>query len=117
MPMKKTLSIVSRIALYSLPLFLMIALIPLSHNDYILAGVYFLFACIYLMVKPEKINALVYFVGLTAMTLFESIFLLTGVETFTSKTLFNIMPLWLPFLWAYGFLVIKDSLLVLLNRK
>jgi hypothetical protein len=47
------------------------------------------------------------------MTFFECIFILTGVETFIRNSLFGIMPLWLPFLWAYGFVVIKRAIAII----
>ena len=106
-----------KISLYCTPLFLMIFLIPFIKNDYTLTFIYFCFAFVYILISPSKLNILVYLVGLIAMTIFETVFLYMGVEEFTSQTLFGIMPLWLPFLWAYGFLVIKDSLLILLKVR
>lgn len=47
------------------------------------------------------------------MLIFESIFILTGVEVFQRNSLFGIMPLWLPFLWAYGFIAIKRTIRIL----
>lgn len=98
---------------YSLPLLAMIGLIPFIHDGALLTALFILPALLYFIKNPTKKNYLVYTVGLVAMTLSESIFLTTGVERFRDETLFGIMPLWLPFLWAYGFLVIKDSLLLI----
>jgi hypothetical protein len=43
----------------------------------------------------------------------EALFISTGVETFERKTLFGIMPLWLPFLWAYIFFALRRAVLAL----
>ena len=50
------------------------------------------------------------------MAIFEVIFISTGAETFNRVSLFGLMPIWLPFLWGYGFIVIKRSIEVLENR-
>lgn len=51
--------------------------------------------------------------GFVVITFFEYIFVSTGVETFVRNSLFGIIPLWLPFLWAYGFVAIKRSVTLL----
>lgn len=100
--------------LYTLPLFGMISLIPLLEHEVGITLCYTLVAVSYFILhKWKKLDLIVYTLGFIAMTLFETIFLLTHVEIFTQRGLFGIMPLWLPFLWAYGFLVIKDSLAVI----
>jgi hypothetical protein len=43
------------------------------------------------------------------MLISESIFISTGVEKFERNSLFGLMPIWLPFLWAYGFIAIKRA--------
>lgn len=53
--------------------------------------------------------------GFFIMFAFECLFISTGVEVFRRDSLFGIMPLWLPFLWAYGFVAIKRSIDIL-NR-
>ena len=47
------------------------------------------------------------------MILSEMIFISTGVEIFVRNTLFGLMPLWLPFLWGYGFVAIKRGIKIL----
>ena len=94
------------------PILLMIGLIPLVTNDYFLTGLYVIVILLSFLIKREKNDLLVMVVGFVAMTLSESVFITTGVEVFQRNSLFGIMPLWLPFLWAYGFVVIKRSLLV-----
>ncbi len=47
------------------------------------------------------------------MIISEYLFIKTGVETFTRNSLFGLMPLWLPFLWAYAFVVIKRAIKIL----
>jgi len=87
----------------------MIGLIPLVRNDYILTGIYALIIVSTLTVKKDKNDLLVLVFGFFIMTASEYLFISTGVETFHRNSLFGLMPLWLPFLWAYGFVVIKRS--------
>lgn len=47
------------------------------------------------------------------MLISEYFFISTGVEIFLRHSLFGIMPVWLPVLWAYGFVVISRSLKIL----
>lgn len=47
--------------------------------------------------------------GFIIMTISEYIFISTGVETFTRNSFLGLMPLWLPFLWAYGFVLISRN--------
>lgn len=96
----------------SSPIILMIALIPMVTNDILLTLVYIAMIALLLTLKKEKNDFLVLCVGFIAMILFESLFITTGVEVFIRNSLFGFMPLWLPFLWAYGFVVIKRSLAI-----
>ena len=57
----------------------------------------------------EKNDLTIYISGFFFMFLSEIFFISTGVETFERNSLFGIMPLWLPFLWAYGFIVIRRA--------
>ena len=69
------------------------------------------------MAVPESNDIVTMLVGFVAMTFFESIFIATHVEVFQRQSLLGIMPLWLPFLWAYGFIVIKRSLFIIESRS
>ena len=100
----------------SIPLLIMIGLIPLVTSDYFLTGLYMFIIVAAFFIKRTKDDILVLAVGFIAMTIFESFFIATGVETFVRNSLFGMMPLWLPFLWAYGFVVIKRSLLIIQNQ-
>jgi hypothetical protein len=51
--------------------------------------------------------------GFFIMIVAEYFFVMTGVETFRRNTLFGLMPLWLPFLWAYGYVAIKRAIEIL----
>ncbi len=92
----------------------MVALISLVQNDYVLALCYVVisFVC-WKIFKLKKDDLVVYLFGLVAMTVSEYFFIHTGVETFARVSLFGIMPLWLPFLWAYGFVTIKRTVSIL----
>ena len=91
----------------------MIGLIPVVLNDYILTGIYAGIILILFFIKKEKGDLVVFLFGFFGMILSEMVFVSTGVETFVRNTLFGLMPLWLPFLWGYGFVVMKRSLKVL----
>ncbi len=104
---------INHLFLNFLPIVLMVALIPVIKNDYILAAVYVLITIISLALKKDSKEIPVFFLGLVILTISESIFISTGVETFQRHTLFGIMPIWLPILWGYGFVAIKRGLEVI----
>lgn len=91
----------------------MIGLIPIVKDDYVLAATYFLIILISFIIKKEEKDFLVFVFGLVVLTISESLFVSTGIETFASKTLFGMMPLWLPILWGYAFVAIKRSVLII----
>ena len=95
------------------PILLMIGLIPLIQNDYWLSLIYILIIGISFVFKLEKKDLLVFSFGFLVMIISEYLFISTGVETFIRNSLFGLMPLWLPFLWGYGFVVIKRSVKLL----
>ncbi|NTW27269.1 MAG: DUF2878 family protein [Candidatus Moranbacteria bacterium] len=100
---------VAEIFLNALPVILMLALIPLIKNDYILASTYIIVIMVSLWIRKE-INDLTFLIfGFVIMTISEYFFLKTGVEKFNRVSLLGVMPLWLPFLWAYGFVAIKRA--------
>jgi hypothetical protein len=101
------------ILIISLPIILMVGLIPLIRNDYILTALYGLIIIVSFFIKRGKNELTLFVFGFVVMTISESLFISTGVETFTRNTLFGIMPLWLPFLWGYGFIAIKRGFTVL----
>lgn len=88
----------------------MIGLIPLIENDYLLTLVYILIISVSLkLINAKRKDYIVLVFGFFIMIISEYIFISTGIETFTRRTLLGIMPLWLPFLWSYGFVAIKRS--------
>lgn len=101
------------IVINSIPILLMIALIPFIKNDFILTWFYILIILISLFVKYEKKDYVFFFFWFFVMIISESIFISTWVEAFNRNTLFWIMPLWLPFLWAYAFVTIKRGINIL----
>jgi hypothetical protein len=106
----------SKIFLNAIPVLIMIGLIPYVSNDYILTGVYIVIIAITLFIKIERNDLLILIFGFLIMTASEYLFVSTGVETFNRNSLLSLMPLWLPFLWSYGFVAIKRSALIL-NSK
>jgi hypothetical protein len=97
------------IFLNALPLILMILLIPVIKNDYLLTVIYIIGIIICFLIKREKGEIKILIFGFCIMLLSEYFFISTGVETFNRNSLFGLMPLWLPFLWSYGFVAIKRS--------
>ena len=102
-----------KILIESIPILLMILLIPFVKNDYLLAGIYMLIIVVSFFIKYEKRDYVFFIFGLIVLTISESIFISTGVETFERNSLFGLMPLWLPVLWAYAFVVIKRTINIL----
>jgi hypothetical protein len=104
---------VGQMGLYAISIIIMIALIPFIQNDTLLAAIYAAAAVALMFLKKEKHDLAAYLFGLIGITISEYFFIQTGVETFNRVSLFGIVPIWLPFLWAYAFVVIKRSLKLL----
>ncbi|MBI4158685.1 hypothetical protein HY500_00315 [Candidatus Woesearchaeota archaeon] len=104
---------VLQIFLNILPVILMIGFIPIFKNDYVLTGVYVLIIVISFVIKYYQRDYLFFIFGLIIMTLSEYFFVSTDVETFGRNSLFGLMPLWLPVLWAYGFVAMKRAIIIL----
>ena len=101
---------VLKIFLISIPILIMIGLIPLVENDYLLTLVYIFIVFISLkLIEAKRKDYVVLIFGFIIMIVSEYIFISTGVEKFNRVSLLGIMPLWLPFLWSYGFVAIKRS--------
>ena len=98
---------VQKIFLNALPILIMIGLIPAIQNDYLLTFFYIIIIVFSLHLKKEKWDITILFFGFIAMLVFEYLFISTGVEIFMRNSLFGLMPLWLPFLWGYGFIAIN----------
>lgn len=111
--MKKT----SLLLLNALPVLMMIGLIPLIQNDYVLTLAYVGIIIASLAIKKYKNDPLILIFGFCIMIVFEYLFISTGVETFNRNSLFGLMPLWLPFLWGYGFVAIKRSIEIIDARN
>lgn len=107
------MSSIIRIFLNAIPILVMIGLIPLIQNDYLLVIVYIVIIAISLLVRRERNDITVFIFGFFLMIASEYLFTSTGVETFIRNSLFGLMPIWLPFLWGYGFIAIKRSLVLL----
>ncbi len=101
------LKLIKNIFFETIPVLIMIGLIPVVKNDYLLSLLYVVIILISFKIKYIKNEHKVFIGGFIFMVLSEFIFVSTGVETFVRNTLFNLMPLWLPFLWGYGFVVIR----------
>ena len=101
------------IFLNALPVAIMVALIPLVPNDVVLTLAYVIVIVFAFMIKCEKKEFRIFFLGFFIMIVCEYLFVSTGVEVFQRNSLFGIMPLWLPFLWAYAFVAIKRSVEIL----
>lgn len=96
-----------------IPILVMIRLISVIQNDYLLTVIYIGIIIISFFIKKEKGDVFIFFFGFFAMIISEMVFISTGVETFVRNSLFGLIPLWLPFLWGYGFVAIKRGLKIL----
>ena len=97
----------------AIPILIMISLIPFIENDYVLSLIYTLIIVAFLSLRRDEKDMTVFFLGVLLLTLSEAFFVSTGVETFTRRSLFELMPLWLPLLWGYAFVAIKRVVLVI----
>ena len=104
------------IFLNTIPIMLMIVLIPSVENDYTLTGIYCAIIALSFIARYEKKDIHFLISGFFIMLFSEYLFISTGVETFKRNSLFGIMPLWLPFLWSYPFVAIK-RIINILNRE
>lgn len=95
------------------PVLLMILLIPLVPDERVLTAIYLAIIVGALLIRHEPLDIEAFTFGLIVMTFFEYVFVTTGIETFRSHLLFGVMPLWLPFLWGYGFVAIRRGVLIL----
>lgn len=102
-----------QICLNAIPIVVMIAIIPVFKNDYVLAGIYVLIIAISFVIKYKKKDYLFLSCGFIIMMISEFYFISTGVETFNRDSLFGAMPIWLPVLWAYGFVAMKRVIVIL----
>jgi len=103
------------IFLNALPVIIMIALIPVVANDYVLAAIYAIIIVLAFIAKRERQDGIIFIFGFFAMIASECIFISTGVETFNRNSLLGLMPIWLPLLWAYGFVAIKRGIEILIR--
>lgn len=108
--MKKT---IVKILLNALPPLVMILFVPYIQNDYLLFFVYTLIISALLFAKYERGEYIFFGFGFIVMTFFEWIFVNIGAEIFQRRSLFGIMPIWLPLLWAYSFIAIKRSVVAI----
>jgi len=107
--MKKLLQILTE----SIPILIMIALISVVKSDGNLTVLFILIIAGALALKRQKHDFIFLVAGFFIMIISESIFISTGVETFVRNSLFGLMPLWLPFLWAYAFVTMRRSIKII----
>lgn len=103
----------SEIILNTIPILIMIGLIPVILNDYYLSLIYVGIIAISFLFKKEKNDIKIFIFGFFAMIISEIIFTSTGVEIFIRNSLFGLMPIWLPLLWGYSFVVMKRVIKIL----
>jgi len=103
----------TQLFLNAVPALLMIGLIPLVRNDFLLTAIYLLIIGSALVIKREPKDITILIFGFFVMIASEYLFVSTGVETFNRNSLLGVMPLWLPFLWAYGFVAIKRGVRII----
>jgi len=89
----------------------MIALVPFVRDDFVLTGIYIAIIAIS-AIRYSRSDFIFLTFGFVMLLLGEYFFLLIGVETFERRSLLGIMPVWLPFLWAYIFVTIKRGVIL-----
>ncbi len=109
----KTINQIKLILINTIPIILMISLIPFVTNDYILTVIFATIILIAFMIKYEYKDYLFFIFGFLGMIIAEYFFISTGVEIFLRNSFLGLMPLWLPVLWAYAFIVIKRSIIII----
>jgi hypothetical protein len=102
-----------QIFLNAIPVVIMVAIIPLFKNDAVLTLIYALIIIAAFIVKYDHKDYLFFIFGFIVMIISEYFFISTGVETFNRNSLFGLMPMWLPVLWAYAFVAIKRAIIIL----
>ena len=103
----------SYISINLIPILSMIGFIPVITNDYYLSLIYLGIILISLFFKKEKNDIKIFIFGFFVMIISEIIFTSTGVEIFIRNSLFGLMPVWLPLLWGYSFVVMKRVIKIL----
>ena len=103
----------TQLFLNAAPALLMIGLIPFVRNDFLLTAIYLLIIGSALAIRREPKDITILIFGFFVMIASEYLFVSTGVETFNRNSLLGVMPLWLPFLWAYGFVAIKRGVRII----
>ena len=106
---------IKQIILELVPVVVMILFIPIIQNDYVLLLVYGIMITGLFLIKYVKLDWLFFTFALIAMTASETLFVSTGVEVFKRNSLFGLMPIWLPVLWAYAFVVMRRVVKILEN--
>ena len=101
------------IFLNAIPILIMMGLIPFVQNEYYLTFLYVGVILISFLIKKAKGDTTVFLFGFIVMIIAETIFVSTGVETFTRNGLFGLMPIWLPLLWGYSFVAMRRGLKIL----
>lgn len=101
---------VRTIFINSVPVALMVGLIPVIQNDVTLSLVYVAIIAVSLFIRRERLDFALFAFGFVALLISEYFFISTGVETFTRRSLFGVMPLWLPILWGYAFIAIRRGI-------
>ena len=112
-PIVAKILLVSRVLTSMLPVVVMIALIPLVRNDIVLAVIYTLFILVTLAIRQDRKDLVLLGVGLVIPTIGEILFVATGAEVFTRDVLIFGIPLWLPLLWGYVFVMMRRGVAAL----
>ena len=95
----------------------MIGLVVLVQNDYILAVLCLIVSIAsFKIIKGTKNEITIFLIGFFMMIAAEYIFISTGVETFVRRSLFGVMPIWLPVLWGYGFIATGRAIKIIEER-
>lgn len=101
------ITLLRKVIVIVVSILLMVALIPYITSDFGLGMIYISVAAATFLLSKDKKEVLFFVLGFLLLTFAEIWFVSMGVETFNRETLFFGIPLWLPILWGYVFIMIR----------
>ena len=102
-----------RLIFIAAPILVMIGLIPIIHNDLLLSLIYIVITAATLLLSGDRKDYLFFAFGFILLSIAEVFFVSTGVEVFDRDVLILNIPIWLPLIWGYSFVMIRRSIVAL----
>ena len=105
--------LIARLAALAAPVMIMVAMVPVISDDWQLLGVYTILLVLTLLLGHNKRDLIFFLFGFFLLALSELFFISTGVEVFQRDILLLGMPIWLPMLWGYAFIMMHRGVTLL----